>query len=151
MDRLAQRIQTHFVTEIKDVTDFEDADADAVEVLASLVEDYLQALVRYSEISRAFFVMWGAAMPSEATLRAVFAKDDARFRSGAETLLRAGQSNGTVDSDIDPVTTAVAIIGIVRGVAAQHLIAPDAFDLLSAAQTCRQFVRKSLTPANGQP
>ncbi|WP_435593782.1 TetR/AcrR family transcriptional regulator [Nocardia sp. bgisy118] len=147
VDRLAQRIQERFVTEAIDVADIEGTDADAVEILAGLVEDYLKAIVRHSQTGRAFFVMWGAAIPSEATMRPVFATDDARFRLGAEALLRAGQANGTVDGDIDPVATAVAVIGMVRGVAAQHLIAPDAFDLNAAAEACRQFVRKSLTPA----
>ncbi|MFB7719948.1 TetR family transcriptional regulator C-terminal domain-containing protein [Nocardia sp. NPDC056100] len=128
-----------------DFTTVEQSDADMVEILADLVQDYLEAIVRYADTSRAFFVMWGAAIPSEAALGPIFAADDARFRHGAETLLRAGRTNGTVAPDIDPAAAAVAVIGMVRGIAAQYLIAPDAFDLPAAAHACRTFVKRTLT------
>ncbi|MET8425265.1 hypothetical protein [Nocardia sp. NPDC004860] len=38
----------------------------------------------------------------------------------------------------------IALTGMARGVAAQHLIAPDAFDLAAAVQACQRFVERSL-------
>ncbi|AYF79493.1 hypothetical protein D7D52_30025 [Nocardia yunnanensis] len=119
---------------------------DAVEVLAQFVEDYLTAMVGHAQTGRAFLVMWGAAIPADAALRPVFAIDDARFRLGTQTLLRAGQANGTVADSVDQEATAAVVVGMVRGIAAQYLIAPKAFDLPTAARTCRQFLRNSLSP-----
>ncbi|MGV9666139.1 TetR/AcrR family transcriptional regulator [Nocardia niigatensis] len=143
VDQLAQRIQARFIQENDSAVPAGDP-GDVVEVLSRLIRGYLEAMIRYPRTGRAFFVMWGAAIPSEAPLRPVFATDDERFRRGVEELLRAGQANGTVTGDIDPVSTAVALTGMARGVAAQHLIAPDAFDLAAAIEACQRFVERSL-------
>ncbi|WP_433591848.1 TetR/AcrR family transcriptional regulator [Nocardia sp. CA-145437] len=143
VDQLAQRIQAQFVGEAG-VAELEEPGFDAVAVLSRLAEDYLTAMIGYPRTSRAFFVMWGAAMPSEAALRPVFATDDERFRHGVEQLLRAGQRNGSVSADVDPASTATVLTGMLRGVAAQYQIAPDAVDLPAAIRSCQRFLERGL-------
>lgn len=142
VDQLAQRIQAQFVGGA--AAKLEEPGVDAVAVLSQLAEDYLKAMIGYPRTSRAFFVMWGAAMPSEAALRPVFATDDERFRHGVDQLLRAGQRNGSVSADVDPASTATVLTGMLRGVAAQYQIAPDAVDLPAAIRSCQRFLQRGL-------
>jgi hypothetical protein len=81
---LAKRTQAQFVAQL------EHEGLDPFDVLVKLVETYLVDVVRHDEIGRAFFVMWGTAIQADASLRIVFASDDAQFRHGVEALLRAG-------------------------------------------------------------
>ncbi|MGW6426336.1 TetR/AcrR family transcriptional regulator [Nocardia sp. NPDC055053] len=149
IDRLAHDIQARFVAGI--VTKMTESGDDAIDTLVSLVRDYLSALVSQPDAGRAFFVMWSSAIPDEAALRSVFATDDALFRLGVETVVRAGQDEATVDGELDPAATAVALVGMLRGVGAQYLIAPDAFDLAAAIESGQRFVRQSLTPTKRKP
>ncbi|MEV6218305.1 TetR/AcrR family transcriptional regulator [Nocardia sp. NPDC051833] len=144
IDRLAHDIQARFVAGI--VTKMTESGDDAVETLVGLVQDYLSALVSEPDAGRAFFVMWSSAIPDEATLRSIFAADDALFRLGVETVVRAGQAEATVDSALDPAATAVTLVGMLRGVGAQYLIAPDAVALTAAIEAGQRFVRHSLSP-----
>ena len=137
VDQLARRTQNDFVAAL------DDADGDAIDVLVKLADTYLSTIERGAATSRAFFVMWGAAIPAEATLRPVFATDDARFRLGVEAVLRAGQDSKTVIAELDPILGAVILVGMLRGVGAQYLIDPDAFDMSAARQACEQFVRRA--------
>ena len=149
VDALARRIQAGFVTDSDAAREIEGTDTDAVDVLANLVEGYLSAIGRHPRTSGAFFVMWGAAIPTESALRTVFATDDANFRVGVEHLVRAGQANGSVDDTLDPVASAVTVAGMVRGIAAQYLIAPDDVDLPAAGRAARRFLQMSLAPSHG--
>ena len=137
VERLARRAQTDFVA------NFDDLDGDAVDVLVTLIDNYFSTLEHGGDGTRAFFVMWGAAIPSEATLRPVYATDDARFRFAVEAILRSGQDTKTVAADVDPSAGAVALVGLVRGVSAQYLVDPDAVDLSAAKKACKTFVRRS--------
>ncbi len=143
VEELAKRIQGQFVDGLTAHGEVEDA----VEALVELVGTYLATIERHREVARAFFVMWGAAIPADAALRPVFAADDAEFRRAVEATLRAGQADGTVDGAVDPSAGAAALVGMLRGVVAQHLVDPDAVDLSAATQACRHFVRASFAPS----
>ncbi|MGW4353062.1 TetR/AcrR family transcriptional regulator [Nocardia sp. NPDC004582] len=145
VDQLAQRIQAQFVGD-SGAAEPAAPGLDLIAVLSRLAEDYLMAMIGHPRTSRAFFVMWGAAMPSEAALRPVFATDDERFRRGVAQILRAGQANGTVAADLDPVADAVVLTGMMRGIAAQYQIAPEAVDLPAAVRSCQRFLERGLAP-----
>lgn len=146
VEQLAKRFQNQFVDGL--VVDPDRADT--IEALEALVETYLTRMGRRSEVGRAFFVMWGAALPADAPLRPVFAADDVKFRAGVETLLRHGQDNGSIDEAVDPASGAVAVVGMLRGVAAQYLVDPKQVDVPAAVQMCRQFVRQSFAPRRAE-
>lgn len=140
VERLAKRTQEAFVADV------EGNNGDALDALETLTDNYLSTIQRGTEAGRAFFVMWGAAIPTDATLRSVFATDDAQFRLGVAGVLAAGQKNKTVTTELRPNVGAVMLVGLLRGVAAQYLIDPDAFNMLAARKACRQFVRRSFAP-----
>jgi hypothetical protein len=95
--------------------------------------------------------MWGAALPAEAALRPIFVTDDAQFRFGVESLVRAGQRKKTITAQGHPASVAVALVGMLRGVSAQFLIDPDGVDMAAARIACEQFIRHTLAPNASRP
>ncbi|MEN3265204.1 TetR/AcrR family transcriptional regulator [Pseudonocardia sp.] len=140
VERLAHRSQRDFVAGLGDIGGHE------LRALLSMIQAYLAGVSENSGQTRAFFVVWGAALPAEAALRPVFVTDDARFRDGVEVLVRAGQAHRTIRAEADPAGVAVALVGLLRGTAAQFLIDPQGVDLDAAGATCKQFVRYTLDP-----
>jgi AcrR family transcriptional regulator len=145
VERLAQRSQRGFVESLGEIGGQE------LRALVTLVDAYLTALGRNHGEARAFYVMWGAALPEEAALRSVFVADDARFRQGVEELVRAGQHNRTIRSGIDPGGVSIALVGQLRGVGALFLIDPEGVDMDAARTACTQFVQYTLSPDPAEP
>jgi AcrR family transcriptional regulator len=135
VEQLAQRVQSDFVSGLTNV------EGDELTALVTVADTYLSTLAEADETTRAFFVMWGAALPSDAPLRPVFATDDARFRDTVRDVLADGQRHKTVNSRVDPAGAAVAVVGMLRGIAAQFLVNPDELDLAAAKSTVEQFIR----------
>jgi AcrR family transcriptional regulator len=140
VERLAHRTQRDFVASLGQM------DGRELDALLQIVDSYLGGVGQNLQQTRAFFVMWGAALPEEAALRSVFMAEDARFRSGIEALVRSGQGNGTIRSAIDPAGVALVLVGLLRGIAAQFLVSPESVALNTARAVCEQFVRQTLTP-----
>jgi AcrR family transcriptional regulator len=140
VERLARRSQRDFVAGLADL------DGQELRALLSMIDAYLARVGENSGDTRAFFVMWGAALPEEAALQPVFVTDDARFRGGIEALVRAGQAHQVIRADAEPVGVAVALVGLLRGIAAQFLVDPQGVDVGAARAACEQFVRYTLAP-----
>jgi AcrR family transcriptional regulator len=141
VERLARRTQRNFAGSLGETGGQE------LQALVALVEAYLTGVSHHTDEMRAFFVMWGAALPEEAALRPVFVASDARFRRRIEELVRAGQYSQTIRSGVDPVGVAIALVGQLRGIGAQFLVDPGGVDLDAARTACAQFVRHTLAPA----
>jgi AcrR family transcriptional regulator len=144
VERLAERSQRHFAASLA-------ADSSGGDSVTAFADAYLTAVLTATAEMRAFFVMWGAALPSDGQLRPVFMAGDTRFRRTVEALVRVGQEDGTIATDSDPAAFAVVFVGLVRGIAAQFLVAPDDVDIKSARAECARFIRASLAPARAAP
>jgi AcrR family transcriptional regulator len=144
VDRLAARNQRRFLSELEAAG--RDPDEDDLGALLRIAAAYLNAAQRHTEDMRAFLVMWGSAFATEAQLRPVFAEDDERFRRGVSAVVRSGQRAGAVRADADADSFAVVFVAIVRGIAGQYLVSPDAVDLAAAGATCAHLVRCHLSP-----
>jgi AcrR family transcriptional regulator len=140
VERLAERAQGAFVERVAR------NGGDELGALVCLAGAYLEEVSGAGEHSRAFFVMWGAALPYDSALRPVFVAGDARFRDGVAAVVRAGQKNGTVSGDVSPLGFAVALVGMLRGVAAQFLVDPGGVDVAATRAACEHFVRATLAP-----
>ena len=145
VERLAHRSQGDFVARLGEF------DGDEVDALVMLADAYLNKKGLKIDVARAFFVMWGAALPAEAALREVMAAGDAQFRIAVESLVRLGQQNNTVAADVDASGVATVLVGMLRGVTAQFLIDADGVDLAAARTACEQFLRRTLTPRSASP
>jgi AcrR family transcriptional regulator len=141
VERLASESQRAFVGGLPERSDAN------VEAVLAIADSYIDRVSLGSEATRAFFVMWGASFAEEAPLRAVFVADDARFRRGIESLVRAGQVRQTISSAADPVGFAVTFVALLRGLGAQFLVDPNGVDLNGARRTCTQFVQALLSPS----
>jgi AcrR family transcriptional regulator len=140
VERLAARTQRAFLAGLIE----READVEAVVAFA---DAYLDRVSSGGEEGRAFFVMWGASFAEDAPLREVFVADDARFRDGIETLVRAGQQRRTMRADADPIGFATVFVALLRGIGAQVCVDPGGVDLEAARVTCERMVRTSLAPA----
>lgn len=115
-----------------------------VRALAAVVGAYLSTVGRRAESVRAFLVLWGASFAEESALREVFVADDARFRHGVEQVILLGQRNRTIAPDVDAAGAATAVVGMLRGVAAQFQVDPDGMDLDAARAMCVRFLTRAL-------
>jgi AcrR family transcriptional regulator len=140
VERLTADAQRAFVAHLPD------ADSGGeIDTLVGITRAYLDMVRRDTTKSRAFYVMWGAALPADASLRPVFESDDALFRDGIASLVRTGQRNGTIDATVDASGFAVAFVGLVRGITAQFLVDPHGVDVTGGADACERFIRAALT------
>jgi hypothetical protein len=140
VERLVERSQHDFVSNLTEI------DGTEVDAAVAMARAYLNAAGRESTDTRAHYVMWGAALPTDADLRASVAAGDAQFRIGVKSLVRLGQKRRTIAAGIDPAGVAAVVVGMLRGTVAQFLIDPDDVDLVAAANACEQFLRATLTP-----
>jgi AcrR family transcriptional regulator len=125
-------------------------DGNAIDSLIAIVDSYLNVVRSATDGVRAFFVMWGAALPNDAALRPVFIDDDRRFRHGIEKIIGAGQQRGTITGRVNASGTAVALVAMLRGAGAQFLIDPQDVDLEVARDTIEEFLRVTLIPTSAQ-
>jgi AcrR family transcriptional regulator len=141
VERLAEERQRRFV-DIMSTLD----DAHEIDCLVAIADRYLRAAAAASDDLRAFFVMWGAALPDNAALRPMFVADDRRVRDSVAQIVTAGHSRGSVNKEVNATGFAVAFIGLLRGAAAQFLVDRDEVDLAAAGAACEVLVRGALTP-----
>ncbi|MGW4479434.1 TetR/AcrR family transcriptional regulator [Rhodococcus triatomae] len=116
----------------------------ALKSLIELANVYLRWVEQAEGDARAFFTMWGAAIPTESTLREEFVAFDDHFRVSLGELISVGKEDGSVRPEVDPSGAAVVIAGMIRGVAAQRLIAPELVDLETAHRAIESFVRHGI-------
>jgi AcrR family transcriptional regulator len=117
-----------------------------LDALIAVVEAYFAWMTRNEEIVRAYFVLCSAGLTEEAELRPVFISIDATFRTGLQTIVRAGQRSKTIRSDIDAEGVATALVSMMRGTGSQFLVNPGAVDLGTAQEVCKQFIWHTLAP-----
>jgi AcrR family transcriptional regulator len=142
VERLAGRLQNEFSSGAAPIKPGEEVDA-----LVAAAHAYLAVVGRGTSDARAFFVMWGAAFPSDSALRPVFVADDAHFRTSVESVVRNGKKSGAIGAGVDPTGFAIAFVGLLRGVAAQYLVNPEQVDLGAARGAGERFVRSALQPS----
>ncbi len=146
VEQLAEASQRHFVSGLSSLEE-----TGAAEALVAIACAYLATVSEASDEVRAFFVMWGAAIPDDAMLRSIFVGEDRRFRSGIEQLVAAGRKEGTIQSDVDEAGFAVAFVGMLRGAAAQYLVDREGVDLEAARIACESLVRSVGAPLPPAP
>ncbi len=103
-----------------------------------VVDAYLAAVRSDPRQARVFLRLWAAAIgDEEPSLREAFIARDAFFRDHFERAIAEGVADGTIRADLNPAAAAVALVGLVRGIAMQWQVAPDlaeADDVRTAAR-----------------
>jgi AcrR family transcriptional regulator len=95
---------------------------------------------------RALLVMWGSTFPSAASVEGMV---DAERRSyeGLSQMIVAGQEDGSVRADVDPIVSAVLLHGLMRGVSALYLTDRRPADMDLVRRTCHQWIAAALAPS----
>lgn len=145
VERLAEQSQRRFVAGLAALDETDEVDA-----LIAIADAYLRTVEEATDELRAFFVMWGAALPDDATLRSVFVADDRRFREGIEQLVVTGRGRGAIRADLDAAGFAVSFVGLLRGAAVQFLIDRDGVDLGATRVACESVLRAALTSSSSR-
>ena len=96
------------------------------EHVLGVVGAYLNMASSDPRQARVFLRLWAAAIgDEEPSLREAFTGRDAFFREHFERAIAEGVTDGTIRADIDPASAAVALVGLLRGIAMQAQVAPD--------------------------
>jgi AcrR family transcriptional regulator len=120
VERLARATQAGFVPGLDDLPP-------GLDRLLRLIDGYLGELGRIGVFNQAFLLLWAEAA-TQPELASIFRERDAAFRADLADDVEAGIADGTVDPDVSPAETAVAIVGQLRGIALQRLLDPGSVD-----------------------
>lgn len=121
---LVDRVEQEFVA----ATLPADGSADPVDATIEVVRAFLALLVDLPTMHRAFLVLWASSVTGDEEIRQrMNESDDAFRRELTGTLKRVRRAEG--HDPLDPAATATLVLGMLRGVALQHLLNPDALDL----------------------
>ena len=90
------------------------------------VEQYLTGMADDPGSMRVFLRLWTASVgDEEPSLGAAFADRDASFRAYFIEALTDGHADGSIAPHVEPEGTAVALVGLVRGIAMQCQVDPE--------------------------
>jgi AcrR family transcriptional regulator len=150
--RLAERVQDHVATAVRDAletrTHRRPEDVSALDLLRTTVDTYLEMFEDPTAEERALIVMWGATFPSSGSVDGMLEADRRSYDGWAE-LIRYGQHDGSIRADVDPTAAAVALFGLMRGVAALLLTDSDITDMRNVRATCDAWIVAAFAPPNG--
>jgi AcrR family transcriptional regulator len=155
LDRLARRAQDGVIAATQLALkqkhrEFEDVNA--LEYLRTMIDTYLELFERPTAEARALIVMWGATFPSESLMMEGMLKADRRSYDGWAELVRRGQHDGSIRTDVDPAAVAVILLGMTRGIAAQLLTQSRVTDMRDVRRTCQDWITSALAAsASSQP
>lgn len=145
IDRAAARARDRFLREAQAQISGE---ADGLGKLLNIADYYMRIVKSAPTYVRAFFALWGGAMPSRA--QPAIARYDPESRKILASLIKEGQRDGSVSTRISAKATAVALLGLFRGIGGQLMISPDAIGERALRAECRRVVELVLT-GGGRP
>ena len=108
---LADRLLRRNLYEFLFIADASDG-RNELDALVAAVDSYFVWMSRNEERARAYFVLCSSGLAEDAELRPVFVGIDATFRTGIQSIVRAGQRSATIRPDVDPEGVATALVGI---------------------------------------
>ncbi|WP_068274130.1 TetR/AcrR family transcriptional regulator [Aldersonia kunmingensis] len=106
------------------------AGKDGAACLLAFVGIYLQLVTSSDPLARVHVVLCAQAVAGSPELRGSRAKWDRHFRDGVAELVRLAYRKKRIDAFC--TSTAFAIVGLLRGIAMQHMIDPKAVSLRTA-------------------
>lgn len=109
----------------------------------AFVETYLGMVTSSDPMARVHVVLWAQAVAGAPELRASRSEWDRHFRAGVAELVARATDRPAVDADCQE--TALVIVGLLRGVAMQHLLDPSAVSMRAATDRVVRAVRGLLS------
>jgi AcrR family transcriptional regulator len=145
IEELISQVEREFTAATAPVRNL-DATVDELVTTSSI---FIRLLEDLPAIHRAFLVLWAAAVADD-ELRPRMAASDATFRDAVTAILERGKARGEVDDNVDADTFAVMLLGQLRGLALQHLIAGHEISLAHVRRGLEAAIRGLLQPIGKQ-
>jgi AcrR family transcriptional regulator len=148
VSRLAERAQSRIRQEMLKAAHREAVrigELSALDEVFLTVDAYLEMFEDPTPDERALLVMWGSTFPSGASVDGM-ADAERRSYEGLSQLIAAGQQDGSVRPDVDPIATAVLLHGLMRGLAALRLTDSGLTDMRGVRSASREWISLSLAP-----
>jgi len=108
------------------------------------VDLYLTTLQHHPRDTRVFAMLWAEAIAGDPDLRPIFAERDADFRGSFATALRETTA-GDASATLDPDAAAMAIVGQLRGISLQLVLAGPAPDFPRLRETIALLLRTGIS------
>lgn len=146
IERLVERCQDRL--EQATETAWQESDEpsnDALAAIRLMVDMYLSRFATPDPDIRALLVLWGASFPEVSSVPGITRADE-RASGNLANLVELGQKSGSISAHVDPVGSAVMILGLIRGVAAQLLTHSD-IDLERIKAEADRWLTTALAPA----
>jgi AcrR family transcriptional regulator len=112
--------------------------------LADALCAYLSTLRQCAPAPQAFLQLWSEAVGNDPVLAPLFAERDAWFRGLLADYIRTGIEDDSIRADADPDTHAIALVGLVRGIALQLMSSACDAPLDILTQQTMETVRRGL-------
>ncbi len=106
--------------------------AQGADAIRAVAQTYLDLVHGPDPVARVHLVVWSEAIAGGSGKRPYRASWDRLFRSSLAAMVVAGTEDGSVRPDLDPDAAAVIIVGLLRGVALQLMLDPEAGSVASS-------------------
>lgn len=115
--------------------------------MLGVIDQYLAMIRSDAQELRVFLRLWAAAVGGEEpSLRDQFTDRDTLFRAYFEDAISEGQAEGSIRTDLDPTAVAIALIGLIRGIAMQAQYDPRVAHDETVRQTALALLEGALSP-----
>lgn len=141
--RLAQRAQERIAQFMTERSAEQYQSPSGLEVVYTTVDAYLELFQHPTPEVRALLVMWGSTFPSMSSVDGM-TEAERRSYDGLSEVIRTGQRDGSIRKDADPTSSAVLLLGMMRGIAALLLTDSDLTNMGRVRKTCRDWIASSL-------
>jgi AcrR family transcriptional regulator len=144
---LADEFQTYFA---HDQLEPALADKHGLEALLVTIDTYLDAVVRSGHLGRAYYELLGESIGLVPEIHETFVEADRALRAGVERTVLSAVRAGDMPRKTDAEAFAVFIVGLLRGVVLQWLLAPSRFDLRAVRAEIRRTLERAFARPKGE-
>ena len=137
--RMGEHLRERFLREASAVLD---DGLNGREKILEIADFYMLRAISAPQYVRAFFALWGSAMPEKAG--SAIAEYDKETREILASWIREGQRDGSIAQNIPATATAFFLLGIWRGVTGQMIIAPNKITKRALRKECRRIFELAL-------
>ena len=141
LKELVTRMLERWAVDVRDPAVGDRVGAEALRAVAGVHRD---AIEQTPQGVRALYMLLFESLVDMPDLRNAMGQLDRRMRAGAENRIRAGIAKGTVRPDVDVAGQATLFLAVLRGIALQWLVDPDAVDLESAYRALDDWLERGL-------
>jgi AcrR family transcriptional regulator len=143
-DALIERLTEEAVRLFTSSTVTRVGNADGALAVRRVAENYLALIQGSDPIAQVHLLVWSEAIAGGSAKRPYRVTWDRLLRSSIAAMIATGIADGSVRTAVDPQPTAVIIVGMLRGVALQLMLDPEAGSAAAATEAVLEYVDRLL-------